>query len=88
MKSIINLYRGDSLEAMKAMPVKKYDLAIVDPPYGINNNVSIGRRKGDNAPVSIIELTAQREVKAAVKGKKAAKKKGAQTKPPEKSEKK
>ena len=32
----INLHLGDSLEAMKAMPDKCYDLAIVDPPYGIN----------------------------------------------------
>ena len=31
----INLHLGDSLEAMKAMPDKCYDLAIVDPPYGI-----------------------------------------------------
>lgn len=47
MKSIINLYCGDSLEVMKAMPENKYDLAIVDPPYGIGINVSIGRRKGN-----------------------------------------
>jgi site-specific DNA-methyltransferase (adenine-specific) len=33
--SKINLYHGDSLEAMKAMPDKCYDLAIVDPPYGM-----------------------------------------------------
>lgn len=32
----INLYLGDCLEAMRAMPDKAYDLAIVDPPYGIN----------------------------------------------------
>jgi hypothetical protein len=38
--------------------------------------------------VSIIELTSEREVKAPAKGKKAAKKKGAQPKSPEKSEKK
>ena len=29
----INLYLGDSLEAMRQMPDKCYDLAIVDPPY-------------------------------------------------------
>lgn len=33
--SVINLYHGNSLEAMKAMPDKVYDLAIVDVPYGI-----------------------------------------------------
>lgn len=31
----INLYLGDCLEAMRAMPDKAYDLAIVDPPYGV-----------------------------------------------------
>lgn len=44
---IVNLYHGDSLEAMKNMPDNKYSIAIVDPPYGININVSIGRRKGE-----------------------------------------
>jgi len=34
----INLHLGDSLEAMKAMPDKCYDLAIVDPPYGIGED--------------------------------------------------
>jgi len=34
-RSNINLYLGDSLEAMKKMPDNSYDLAIVDPPYGI-----------------------------------------------------
>ena len=33
---MINLNRGDCLEAMKAMPDNAYELAIVDPPYGIN----------------------------------------------------
>lgn len=31
----INLNLGDCLEAMRAMPDNSYDLAIVDPPYGI-----------------------------------------------------
>ena len=31
----INLHLGDSLEALKKMPDNAYDLAIVDPPYGI-----------------------------------------------------
>jgi len=43
----INLNLGDCLEAMRAMPDKAYDLAIVDPPYGININNNIGRRKGE-----------------------------------------
>ena len=31
----INLYQRDCLEAMKEMPDNSYELAIVDPPYGI-----------------------------------------------------
>ena len=44
--SNINLHLGDCLEAMKEMPDNTYDLAIVDPPYGININNNMGRRKG------------------------------------------
>ena len=35
------------MQGMKEFPDKYFDLAIVDPPYGININCSIGRRKGD-----------------------------------------
>lgn len=35
---MIRLFNADSLAAMKAMPDKDYDLAIVDPPYGIGND--------------------------------------------------
>lgn len=35
MPSEIKLYNMDCMEAMKAMPDKCFDLAIVDPPYGI-----------------------------------------------------
>lgn len=31
------------------MPDKAFDLAIVDPPYGIGINNNMGRRKGDKA---------------------------------------
>ena len=31
----INLYQRDCLEAMKEMPDNSYELAIVDPPYGL-----------------------------------------------------
>ena len=37
----------DCLQAMRQFSDKFFDLAIVDPPYGININHSIGRRKGD-----------------------------------------
>lgn len=33
---MINLYNQDCLEAMKKMDHNSYELAIVDPPYGIN----------------------------------------------------
>jgi len=35
MRAEINLIHGDSLQAMGAMRDKQFDLAIVDPPYGI-----------------------------------------------------
>ena len=35
---MINLYLGDSLAAMRAMDENTYDLAIVDPPYGLNRD--------------------------------------------------
>ena len=34
---MINLYNQDCLPAMKEMPDKAYDLAIVDPPYGVKS---------------------------------------------------
>lgn len=34
--STINFYNTDCIEFMKTIPDKHYDLAIVDPPYGIN----------------------------------------------------
>lgn len=43
----IRLHLGDSLKAMKDYPDNYWDLACVDPPYGISINHNIGRRKGD-----------------------------------------
>ena len=37
----------DCMEGMKNTPDKYYDLAVVDPPYGININTNMGRRRGD-----------------------------------------
>ena len=37
----------DCMEGMKQFPDKYFDVALVDPPYGININHNIGRRKGD-----------------------------------------
>ncbi len=44
---MITLHNSDCLPAMASMPDKAFDLAIVDPPYGIGVNHSMGRRKGD-----------------------------------------
>lgn len=48
MLELNQLYNMDCMEGMKEFPDKYFDLAIVDPPYGINANHNIGRRKGDN----------------------------------------
>lgn len=42
MNSVV--YNMDCLEAMKAMPDKAFELAIVDPPYGIGAD-AIGVKK-------------------------------------------
>lgn len=44
---ISNAFNIDCMEAMKEFPDKYFELAIVDPPYGIDINISMGRRKGD-----------------------------------------
>jgi len=44
---MIELHNADCLEAMRLMEDDSFELAIVDPPYGINVNVSMGRRLGD-----------------------------------------
>jgi site-specific DNA-methyltransferase (adenine-specific) len=41
------LYLMDCMEGMKQFPDKYFELAIVDPPYGISINHNMGRRKGD-----------------------------------------
>ena len=43
------VYLMDCIEGMKQYPDKFFDLAVVDPPYGININHNMGRRKGDKA---------------------------------------
>ena len=44
---ISDIYLMDCIEGMKQYADNYFDLAIVDPPYGIGINVSMGRRKGD-----------------------------------------
>lgn len=50
MTPTINIYNEDSLQAMRAMRDKQFDLAIVDPPYGIGfsdigNTQPVDRKK-------------------------------------------
>jgi len=42
---MIDLHNQDCLEAMKQMKDNQFDLAIVDPPYGIGRSKGIGKRK-------------------------------------------
>lgn len=45
--ALSEVFNCDCLEGMKQYPDKYFDLAIVDPPYGIGVNHNMGRRKGD-----------------------------------------
>ncbi|MEN6634429.1 MAG: DNA methyltransferase [Clostridiaceae bacterium] len=40
-------YNMDCLEAMREFPDKFFSLSVVDPPYGIDINMNMGRRKGE-----------------------------------------
>lgn len=44
---LLDIRNCDCMELMRDAPDNHWNLAIVDPPYGINVNVSMGRRKGD-----------------------------------------
>ena len=47
---LLDLRLGDCMDLMRDTPDGFFDLAIVDPPYGINvcdNKAGMGRRKGD-----------------------------------------
>lgn len=43
----IQITNEDNMELMARAKNKQYQLGIIDPPYGIGINVSMGRRKGD-----------------------------------------
>ena len=46
---MINIYNKDCLEAMSKMEDNAYDLAIVDPPYGINaTKMTMGKGSGND----------------------------------------
>lgn len=44
---ILDIRLCDNMELMRQCPDKHFDLAIVDPPYGIGINTNMGRRRGD-----------------------------------------
>lgn len=44
---MIQLLNIDCMEYMATVPDKHFDLAIVDPPYGINVNMNMGKKKGE-----------------------------------------
>lgn len=45
----VELLNMDCMEYMRAQPDNAFDLAIVDPPYGIGVNINMGRRKGQKS---------------------------------------
>ena len=47
MLELNKIYLMDCMEGMRQFPDKYFELAIVDPPYGISINNNMGRRKGD-----------------------------------------
>ncbi len=48
MLKLNKLYNMDCMEGMKQFPDKYFDLAIVDPPYGIGNFVQVtGNVRGE-----------------------------------------
>ena len=44
---VSDVYLIDNMELMAKYEDNYFDLAVVDPPYGIGINISMGRRKGD-----------------------------------------
>ena len=45
--AVIKITNEDCMELLKRTPDNYFDLSICDPPYGIDINVNMGRRKGD-----------------------------------------
>ena len=43
-------YNMDCMEYMRTLPDKAFDLAVVDPPYGIKINMNAGRRRNAKNP--------------------------------------
>ena len=43
----LSFFNADNLEIMRGFKDNEFDLAIVDPPYGIKINMNMGRKKGE-----------------------------------------
>ena len=52
MRCNIQLHNQDCMEAMKQMPDKAFDLAIVDPPYGIKMDEGFEGFGGFGEPIA------------------------------------
>lgn len=50
----IRMFNMDCMEAMAQMQPKQYDLAIVDPPYGLGERLSEGGGKFKNSPMRVL----------------------------------
>jgi site-specific DNA-methyltransferase (adenine-specific) len=60
----INIYNRDCLEAMRGMPDNAFDLAIVDPPYGIarfGNRVELSNRLCKSAKLNEWDIKPTKE---------------------------
>ena len=59
----IHIYNGDCMDLLRQTPDKYYDLAIVDPPYGIGasskNFIRQGKQTGKSLAVSGTKYTAK-----------------------------
>jgi site-specific DNA-methyltransferase (adenine-specific) len=55
MRANINLYNGDCMEAMAKMKDNAFDLAIVDPPYGIGEDGGTNKTRGKKAKAKVFE---------------------------------
>lgn len=54
LKNNITLYNADNMDIMKTFKDKEFDLAIVDPPYGLGNRLSDGGGKLKNTPMAAL----------------------------------
>lgn len=55
MKAKSEVFNIDCIEGMKQYPNNYFELAIVDPPYGINVNMNAGRKKDTKSKKRIIK---------------------------------